>query len=320
MTTTTTPDALSRLALPEGSLPCRACGQAVRNPDPAATELLRFVGPAIHGGSFPSPEWDVPVSRCDLCAARRALAAELLRSFPAVARLHGDVALDRLDAALAAADLLGDKRGRQSAKLIGNAQELADFIDAMAPTGGAAFWSTANVRPGASGSGRWSHVSGQLAADAREAHRLLLRRRVETVGPVEPPASAELRGCVYCGVGAVTARESEAGTVWDAAIRVPLTVLNAGAEVVTGHLCPECRTDHDAAGAIGMPAAWRSLLRFRGYRLEPGRSIRDMPGVRPWAALATGTRPNATRWQHVDLAAVDRMLAWSHDVSKAVAG
>lgn len=317
--TTTTTDAPSRSTLPPGALACRYCGVAVRDPDPARAESVTILGPRLDGGrGAPAYDQEVPLTSCDLCAARRATAASLLAAYPAVGRAYGDVAIDRLDSALMALDVLGDKRGRGAAKLVRSAQQLGDLIEALSSVGAGAYWARSNVRPGAFSPRRWSHVDGQLAVQAREAHRALLRRPFETVGAVPPPVRAELRGCVLCGVGSVPALESKAPSIWGDQLRIPLWVFNAGPEVVTGHACPACTIDLEAVGgAIGYPVVWRALSRARGFEPLSGRTVTGMPGVTPWAA--TGDEPNETPWAHLDLAVVDGMLSRSRDMRRIAA-
>src|SRR5690606_28571291 len=104
--------------LPEGALACCSCGVAVRRPDPArdATRTLpsyvnEHQARALARQGHPLPSYDVPLTRCDDCTARQALAQRLLDTHPRIWRAHGHVGLDRVDAAVAALDLIGF-RGR----------------------------------------------------------------------------------------------------------------------------------------------------------------------------------------------------------------
>jgi hypothetical protein len=317
MTITTSSAPSTRRKLPPDCLPCRSCGQAVRFVSADQAEVLTVFGPATM--SRTPDRWEVTVTFCAECGKRRVRAAVILAAHPRIERENGDVGLDRLDAALAALDVVGDRRGRLAAQLSGSDAAVRGLIDALAPLGAAAAWSAFRAQPDTCESGRWAYVSGELVGAIREAHRGLLARQFELIKAFPPPESAQLRGCAFCGLGTRTARESNARGVWGDELRVPLAVFEAGGAVLTGHLCPECRADLQAVGgSIGFPAVWRALMSARGYSAQAGRVI-SMTGVKPWAALASGTAPNSTRWAHVDVAKVDAMLSTSPDVYKRAA-
>ena len=292
-------------ALPDGALVCRSCGRAVKRPDPARTETLRIFGPAFASATargIPASPFEMPVTRCDDCSARRAGAQALLNDHPRIARAHGSVALDRLDAALAALDLGGLLgRGKMLADLTATDDRLQDLIGRLASLGAAASWGARGVTTASPK--RWSHVPAELAEDIRTEQARLVRRLVEFPFPFSPPGSSTgaVAGCLLCGVGSLKVRESDALAAWGDEFRIDPGVVGGRPrpEPVTGHLCPKCRSSLSGVGAVGMPAVERAMLAHFGYAVTVGRSLDFHNNLRAWVALRPGTAPNATPWAHL---------------------
>ncbi|HTL42444.1 MAG TPA: hypothetical protein VL294_13315 [Pseudolysinimonas sp.] len=294
-------------AEPTDALTCRSCGDEVKRPDPSRDESVIIRAEMPLGMSLtsdrPVPFGEEKVTRCDECADRRARAAELLAAHPRVRRAHGSVALDRLDAALAALDLGGFRGRKVPASLTNTDAALLDLIDALAPVGAAATWSVTRTASGA----RWGHVSSERAADARTAIRDLVARRAEVPMPFAPPGSLAdgtqvLGGCLLCGRESLTVKPSEAAAAWGDLVRVNVAGIGGRTrpEPVTGYICPKCRESVAKVGVPGLPAIQRAVLAHFGYELRRGYDL-NMTTLRGWAALPVGTEPNRAPWQHLDL-------------------
>lgn len=301
--------------LPDGALACRSCGVAVRQPDPArAADLTVYQreNPALARSmaekGFPVPSFDVPLTRCDDCTARRAQAEAILAVHPRVRRTHGDVALDRLDAALGALDLLG-YRGRHGEAMIDALMDddagIHRSMGHLAAIGGASSWSAANPVAGSAARGRWGHVRVELIERARRESRTLYHRQFESPAAVPPPEDGE-RGCLVCGVGHVRTLASDR-SAWGEIIRLDASVLGGSPRQVAGYLCP---TDRAAllenGNAIGEVVTDKAVLAHVGYALTPlGRIERAI--AKAWVTLPAGTEPNRQPWEHADLARVRRI-------------
>jgi hypothetical protein len=294
--------------LPEGSLPCRSCGIAVVLYADTVVETHTIRGPQTASGH--TYDRDILVSRCNACEDRREHAAAILRAHPAVAREHGNVGTDRLDAALAALDVLNRSTLIRSLTLTDDF--VRDLIAALSALGGWCSWSASSAAPGVSASRRWGHVSDLKWEDTRSAFARLIGRRMELPKPIAPPSDrAALRACGFCGIETLFVKESDARAAWGDERQMPLASMGGwGGEVVTAHVCPACRAALFASdNAMGLPAVWLAVIRSRGYEPRSSAGVVSLSGVKPWAALARGTEPNATPWAHVNLEALDRELA-----------
>jgi hypothetical protein len=294
-------------ALPEGTLPCPSCGVAVVPFENSLVETITVYGQRNQLGY--GTDVDIRVARCDACASRRQLAVLILRDHPAVSREHGSVGVDRVDAALAALDLIG--RMGLVGNLAGTDEGVRQMIESFSALGGWASWTAANAAPGVCVNRRWGHVSDDLWRDAGREFADLFRRRLEVPKPVAPPsAQGALSGCAFCGIGTVVVKESNAAAAWGPARQFPLASMGGGGgEVVYAHVCPTCTPALLAAGAVGLPAVWAAVIGARGYVPRSSAGVVSLTGVKPWAAMPRGTEPNATPWAHVDLAALDSELA-----------
>lgn len=296
---------------PDGSLPCVSCGRRVKHPDPAKTEHVRIWSQrtAIDDAQgYPTRYTDVPATRCDDCTHRRILAESLLVQYPAAARGHGNVGVDRLDAALAALDCAGlfNGFGLKLKQLTEDDMRVRDLIRFMAVLGAEASWVTQRI---ATPSARpWAHVSTELRKEINAAVRNLIRRPFEPILMFVPPGSlhgTSPPGCLFCGVQAVKARESTGELVWGRLVRVDPGVVGGKPrpEPVEGYLCPPCRSAFDSEGAIGMRAVERALMAFLGYHAIPGWNL-TFNTVHAFAALRPGTEPSAKPWAHLDTKAI----------------
>ena len=291
------------------SLACRWCGVDVQQPDPARTEVLHVYGPRYQSDvarGLPAAPAEIAVTRCDACTDRRARAEALLAACPRVERAHGDVALDRLDAAYAAFDIAGMlKRSRMLANLTDTDERVMELIDSMAPLGAAGSWG--RLGGTAPASKRWSHIKEELADEIHRTVARLMRRSVEFPFPFAPPRGA-LPGCLLCGVGTLLVKESDAVEAWGPEHSARPETLGGPPqpEPIRGHMCPACTNSVEAVGAIGMPAAERALLNFLGYGAVIGNRLEFTDRFRAWVALPAGTETNATPWAHLRL---DRMRA-----------
>lgn len=317
MSTTTSDSRLSdgRADRPDRHLPCVSCGRTVRHPDPARAEHVRIYAEqprGLAGQNVPMQYSDIPASRCDGCSQRRTFAMVLLEQHPRVKRAHGDVALVRLDAALAAVACVGRFGGLGGVvKLLTESDErLADLIRFLAELGASATWTAQRVTTPSARA--WSHVGDELASEIRTELTKLVRRPFEPRWPFVPPGSPDgltLPGCLFCGRGTITARESEGDVVWGPRRDVDAGVLggNPRPSPVVGHLCGVCRGGVEREGAMGLPAVRRALLAHLGFDTIPGWSV-EVKRLVAFAALPAGTSPNVEPWAHLDTAAIESAL------------
>jgi len=298
--------------LPEGSLACRSCGVAVRDPAPARVETMlvygqRAASAAARGIPFVAKE--VSVTRCDDCAARRADAEALVAAHPRVDRENGNVGIDRLDAALAALDIQGFRRRQKYGSLAKTDGDLRVLISDFAPLGAAASWSVDFAGTGLCSTKRWAHVSEELTRRVAETYREVVHRRSEVPAPFAPPQDGA-RGCLFCGVGTLVAKPSKAPLAWG-----DLHWLQPGAlggkrqpESIAGYLCPACRAAVQREGAPGVPAVERALLAHLGYEIRLGYVLYFPSWASAWIATASAS-PNAEPWEHVNTARLAKTLA-----------
>jgi len=302
-----------RSASPD-AMACRSCGLDVKHPDASRAESVEMHGyQPMSAAKLGTPRAPVlvPVTRCDECAKRRDLAEALLAEHPRVRRAHGQVAIDRLDAALAALDA-GGLRGRTTVAFTNTDTAMFDTIEALAPLGGAASWSLAPRQTG--NARRWDHVPADLRAQIVDEIRSAVHRRAELAMPFVPPGSSAdgevLPGCLMCGRDTLTVKESDAREAWGDLHRINVVSLGGRTrpDPVAGYFCPRCRVSIEKAGAPGMPANQRAVLAHFGYELRIGYKL-NMTSVRGWAALPVGTAPNSKPWAHLDLDRLRRKFA-----------
>jgi len=229
---------------------------------------------------------------------------------PRVARAHGAVGLDRLDAGLAALEIAGI-RGRLAEMALDTEEALHEVMTEFASVGAAASWSVVagQVGPGK----RWAHVTEAARSAARTKFRDLIHKMMDTPAEYGPPDAqpGDVRGCMFCGRATVTVRKADAAKAWGerrSARLAPLGEQRPGS--MSGFLCPDCRTAFEAEGAIGTPALSRALVAHLGFVVRKGFNTVHFPGqsVRAFGALPPETPPNSKPWAHLNLDALTEKL------------
>ena len=276
--------------LPEGHLPCLACGVAVPPPH-EATEQITW--PAITEGapSVRRPARTITMTRCEPCRATRAKAEVLAAGHRRMVAGIGSpsIAVYHLELALTGLDVLGARlheSTERGARLL---------LQHMTIPGGLARWATQAESADTCAEARWSFVDHEARAVLRKGYAALLRARVEKPRPVPHPEGG---GCLLCGVGAVLGLPSRAHSVWRARTVTPSSLGGRGPERISGYLCPLCESAADAARSVGPSAMEGSLL---AYLQVPRRSYApvELRGLVGWASLGATAEPNETPWQHM---------------------
>lgn len=293
---------------------CMTCGVAVPGPHRrkdvegfGTTWKLLIPGSPKAGNT---PVAAVMMTRCADCRALRQLALTLLDEHPRVQQGVGSrsIALDRVENALAALDVLG-----QAAPTLRTDHDLRLLIDPDRglATGGVAWrseyanssWQKPADVPRRAASARWAHVGQEQRQALRDGFAAMLRARTERPRTYAPPTDGP-RGCLLCGVGTVVALPSRSTEVWTVA-SVPARALGGrggGGSTLHGYLCPACSSAVEEAGGVGPSAMELSLRRHLGVRQRgyggPGEV--QLVGLVGWGALPGPVAVNAMRWQHVD--------------------
>jgi hypothetical protein len=301
-------------SLAAGTLPCRSCGVAVTTYIDTPVDMLTIFGQRNAQGF--GTDVEIPVARCKTCVARRQRAAEILRAYPQIARENGNVGLDRLDAALAAFDVIG--RPNLASTFTKTVVAVRELIDTFAALGGWSTWAPANAAPKVCESRRWGHVPANVRRDVQLALASLIKRRLEVPQPITPPSGhGVLRACGFCGIGSVIGKESHTVAIWGQPVLIPVASLGGrGSESLVAYLCPECRSALLATGAMGQPAVWLAAIRFRGFEPRVIDAILSIDGLVPWA-VRRGAEPNTSPWLHINIAALDKELKFSTLVSRS---
>lgn len=295
--------------LDEGWLACRSCGVAVA-PGAHVEVVKRYVGPPTPNpahrniGSFDALEF----TRCPECIDRHARAEEMAHRLPRLAAVVGNKVAETLALALdvyAAIDRpTPDTERMDYADAAMMARELA-FVG-----NGAQYAATATE--GTAAGAPWRHLSHDKRQHLRAAYARLLARRVAVNAPPVTMPCPNGRGCLMCGVNALTVpafHVHDLGGVDGATRRLwhPLNAsggaLGGGAAAAWhhGHVCPGCARAIEDAGAVGPAALARSYvahLKGEGkdtFGIDPNETLFD--GLT--AHVVTGRAPSATRWEHV---------------------
>lgn len=281
---------MSTTDLPEGHLPCLACGVAVPPPH-EATEQITW--PAISEGapSVRRPARTITMTRCESCRSTRTQAEALAASNRRLVAGIGSpsIATYRLELALTGLDVVGATL-RDSTE-----RGLRLLLEHMTIPGGLSRWARHAESASRCAEAPWSFVGDEARADLRKGYAALLRARVERPRPVPHPEGG---GCLLCGVGAVLALPSRAHTVWTARTVTPSSLGGRGPERISGYLCPLCESAADAARSVGPSAMEGSLL---AYLEVPRRAYApvELRGLVGWGALHPAAEPNETPWQHM---------------------
>jgi hypothetical protein len=262
----------------------------------------------------PRPTPEVAVSRCDECAARLDNARELVAKFR-LTRVYGNVAVDHLDAALGALDVLRIRK-RTTNLLTRTAADVQALVETFGQHGGSASWTGhltfGRAYPDAYAKKRWSHVNAAAVQSIADDFRAHIHRASEFPMPFVPPGSFDgrtLAGCLLCGRDTLRVKESDVPEAWGREVRVDVSALGGSGRPapVHGHVCPACREDVEKAGALGRRAVELAVIRFLGFKTIPGWSY-ELPKVRAWAALKPGTEANHEPWAHINGAAISAAL------------
>lgn len=308
-------------------LPCRDCGTIVLAGD-GQTEMVtataREVAFPIRGGQpFIRTEdiepFEVEVSQCRRCRKRNQAAAALVDEYPMLARALGDhwYATLAFEAMLLVPDVIGmDWRSI----VRGGQKSVRTAMHRFRGLGGAARWS-ASITPTIRHDlvmpteARWAHLSARLVDSFREAYGEMLADLTDGPRLVPPPEGTEfrtaMRGCLLCGVGAVSAMRKQTEYVWGP-LRAAAPGLLGGRrrpDDLYGYLCPTCSravaSIGPGLGPTGMEKALFAFLEVRPPELpqgqvpEFGRTTVQVDSLRAWCALPPGTEPNVTPWAHV---------------------
>lgn len=300
--------------LPPGALACLGCGVAVQHPDPRGVERLTMLGRI---SATPQPRDRVPqvltMARCPSCLALFERAVALLDEHPRVEARNGSRfhALDRVECALSALDLLG----ASASAPIPSDETLGFLVSRLSTAGAMARWSGRFVPFGAEDVGldtcithRWAHVPEPVRQLAREGLAAVLRARVEVPVRVpcppsdDDPAGLLPSGCGFCGVSSVMALPSAiSGGVWSERSARPTTLGGRQSpEAIDFYLCPACDRAVDRVGGVGQTAMERALL---AHLQAPRRSLSQTTIEGLVAHVVTGLDPVDEPWSFLpDLA------------------
>jgi hypothetical protein len=309
-------------------LPCRDCGTIVRaneGPTEVVTANARELAFPMRGGQpFIRTEdiepFEMHVTQCRRCRSRNKAAAELVDEYPSLARALGDrwYATLAFEAMLLVPDVISmDWRSITR----GGQKSVRTAMHRFRGLGGAARWSAAItptirhdlVMPTEA---RWAHVNSDLHGSFREAYGEMLADLTDGPRLVPPPEGTEfrtaLRGCLLCGVGAVSAMRKQTEYVWGP-LRAAAPGLLGGRrrpDDLYGYLCPTCSravaSIGPGLGPTGMEKALFAFLEVQPPRLPAGqtddfgRSTVQLTNLQAWCVLPAGTNPNVTPWAHVD--------------------
>lgn len=283
--------------LPDGYLPCLSCGVAVAG-DGAERERVTALGRAGYPKTPSNRMVVIEMTRCPDCAALRERARALLEEHPRVSRAIGshEIAVHRVECALVGVQVLGARLGQ-----LGSDKALPLLLSAMVAPGASARWA-ARFAPvvlegsatGTCGAARWSHVSTETVAALRDAYGAYLRALTERPAALRPPDG---NGCLFCGIGSVTAPPSHSPEVWHRCSALPSALGGQGAERLAGYLCPTCWSAVEEVGSMGPSAMERALLMHLGV----GRTLAPVALVAlvAWGVQRAPQAANRRPWEHV---------------------
>ena len=313
------------------TIACEDCGVEVTEPQAASWWVEPIEKQVSFGGLIHAQPANVRIrmSRCGTCRARRARAEAVLDRRPMLAhslgsRTYGDA---RVDTALIVADILGLALDLENADI----RVLRLAMRHLSPAGAAARWLgwfvptiQLGAKPGTAAPTRWGHLTSEVRGAVQDAYAGYLRALTFSSAEVPPPEAgqmhAAMRGCLLCGIQAVTIHERDAmpwGSIYSAD---PATLGGKGSpDRLWGFVCPTCRASMerhgtqalgayardwalaDYLGVDGIPDAYESVALADVQRLAFLRLLKA------WAV--TGREPNTTPWAHLgDLEAVKDLL------------
>lgn len=322
-------DVRSWTHLPEGTLPCMACGIAVSAVQPERVETLEILLGVAKGGYREDGyeiayqnSFEAEVTRCDHCWQIYTSAIDMLSANPDVRRAIGspEIALYRLDLALGALDALGVTDPRVIDKNTGSSRELRRLIEHMAPAGGLARWTRHAKAAGAKkaldtapNAERWGHLTTDERTALNAGRVAMFRERNEKPKPVGVTDDyGRPLGCMLCGVAEVAVMPSQVLRAWRAMEADSETIGGPiKPDPIEGVVCPRCDRAIDAARGVGQSAMRASILDYLGANFGPRwQAAAPDFGVVAWGALR-GVKPNERPWDHIDLAPLREEFAAS---------
>lgn len=280
------------VSLPTAHLACRACGVAVAAGGDVTRVEIGSRWERVPSGDASSQrlvyDW-LEVGICDRCATIRAQAAQMAADHRALQRDLGGVALERVEGALLALDVLG-----APLPVLRSAGEVLQLVS-LVHGSGIAF--EVLRRSGVCSASRWAHVTDEARQALRDGVARWMRSRLaRSAQPLGPPVDSARRGCLMCGV--------DRADVWEAIV-VSTRALGGRPtpDPLEGDLCGKCADAVQAVGSVGRTSMTRALLSHLGVTRSYATEQVELHML-GWGALPPGTRPNREPWAHVNTSAL----------------
>jgi hypothetical protein len=282
------------IRLPDGHLPCEACGIAV--PVDVFAEVIET-----------KTSRRAPYAQCRDCRSLHQQAVELAPAHPFLSsRLGMPVVVDRIEWTLWGLAVIGQAmRPGDVGVMLTRLHVLGQKVNFRS--------STERARRECSPY-PWAHVGLSERAALRAAFGAALRDRLALrEGPVviACPSTA----CLMCGITTITrpaievSRRGSVGATQLAtwrAVLVDRTALGGAPspERVEGHVCPDCTEAIDEVGGVGWRARARAVVWYvsRSAPLKAKRLQSKIDGDLPPTLPAWGVskqRPNGEPWAHL---------------------
>ena len=282
------------IRLPDGHLPCGACGIAV--PVDVFAQVIE-----------PKKATRAPYAQCRGCQSLHQKAVEFAQAHPFLSsRLGMPVVVDRIEWTLWALAVIGQSmRPGDAGVMLTRLHGLGQKVSFRGSTERA----RRECSPYA-----WAHVGLSERAALRAAFGAALRDRLalrEDPVVIACPSSA----CLMCGIATVTrpaievSRRGSVGATrlatWRA-VMVDRTSLGGtpSPERVEGHVCPECSEAIDAVGGVGWRARARAVVTYVGHSAPlKAKRLRLMidgdfpPALPAWGI--SGQPPSVEPWAHL---------------------
>lgn len=287
-----TPGMPAVVSLPTHHLACRGCGVAVPDGGDVVRVAIRSRWERIPGGGASEQRivtdyLDLAV--CDRCAAVRAHAAQVIASHRVLQRVLGGVALERIEGALLALDVLG-----AALPVLRSADDVVLLVGYVQ---GAGIAFEALQRAGVCSSTRFAHVTDEARQALRDgAARWMRRLTTPAVDPLGPPEDSARRGCLLCGVSRAD--------IWEA-ITVSTRALGGrpSPAPIEGDICGPCADAVQSVGSVGRTSMTRAVLAHLGVTRGLASESVELHMV-GWGALPAGTPANREPWSHIDTSAL----------------
>lgn len=284
--------------LDRGELACSGCGRAV----PSALVADRIITHWMPTHDRPAAA--SPVARCGLCAALDVTARRFLGPDAE------EPSLARLSRALGCFRLLGRPLPDPATR---TAEEILRWFGGWDPTWASAL-SWQSVPAGHAAAGPWAHVGPEMRRVLAEQFRrwMFTRAHPGRAVPIPPP---EGRGCLLCGVDAVSVPAGRAHQIAPDALWRPVAASRGslggkGGQRVRGALCGAC-VDAASDGGGGLvlgPTTMETALARRWESTGEADAAALLSqglveGVRAWAV--TGLPPSREPWGHMEIPELD---------------